>query len=456
MSLSDLKSFIRRLLDWATIDRVVVFGMITKGWEILAGPLTLILIALHFSPEIQGYYYTFGSILTLQVFTELGLGFVIIQFASHEWAKLSLDKSGRVAGDGQALSRLASLLKSSLYWYVAAGCLLTVGLGLGGFMFFTRSPDIGINWMSPWFALCLLAGINLWFTPIWSILEGCNQLREVYFFRLMRGISYSISIWLAMILGAGLWTIAIAFAVRIILGLIFLWHKYWRFLRQLFSLTINSFINWQKEIWPMQWRIALSWISGGFFANSLFVPVLFYYYGPVLAGKMGMTWSIVNMISALAMVLVIPKAPRFGVLIAQKKYNILDRLFYRILIVSFGLTSMGALGIMALIFLLQALNHPFSLRMLDPLPTGLFLLGIVLFELVRPQAMYLHAHKQEPFLGLTIGKGVLVASVVLILGSRYGVTAMALGYLAVAAFFVLPVATIIWYRCRKKWHFDAS
>jgi hypothetical protein len=33
----------------------------------------------------QGFYYTFGSVLALQVFVKLGLVTVIVQMASHEW-----------------------------------------------------------------------------------------------------------------------------------------------------------------------------------------------------------------------------------------------------------------------------------------------------------------------------------------------------------------------------------
>ena len=71
--------------------------------------MTLLVIASYFSPELQGYYYTFNSVLTLQVFVTLGLSAVIVQFAAHEWSKLDLGKRGEIVGDSVALSRLMSL-----------------------------------------------------------------------------------------------------------------------------------------------------------------------------------------------------------------------------------------------------------------------------------------------------------------------------------------------------------
>ncbi len=55
------------------IDRAVFYGILTRAWQFLAAPVTLLLIASRFSPEQQGFYYTMGSLLALQVFFELGL-----------------------------------------------------------------------------------------------------------------------------------------------------------------------------------------------------------------------------------------------------------------------------------------------------------------------------------------------------------------------------------------------
>ena len=72
------------------IDRAVFFTLLGRGWNVGAGLIIIALVAHFLSPELQGYYYTFNSLIALQVFAELGLNFAIIQFASHEMAQLTL------------------------------------------------------------------------------------------------------------------------------------------------------------------------------------------------------------------------------------------------------------------------------------------------------------------------------------------------------------------------------
>src|SRR5229473_4453518 len=158
------------------IDRAVFFGLLSRFWGLTAGGVTAVLIATHFSPETQGYYYTFTTILALQVFVELGLGTVAAQFASHEWSKLNLDESGHIVGDRDALSRLTSVARVITTWFLFGGVVLAVGVGAAGYVFFSSSPDHGINWGSPWLLLCTVTGLTMWMVPAWSLLEGCNQV----------------------------------------------------------------------------------------------------------------------------------------------------------------------------------------------------------------------------------------------------------------------------------------
>ena len=87
-------------------------------------------------------------------------------------------------------------------------------------------------------------------------------------------------------------------------------------------------IRWNQEVWPFQWRIAVSWLSG-YFLFWIFNPVLFAFRGPVEAGKMGMSLSLANAIQAIAVSWVSTKSAPFGTLIARKEYRRLDETFFR-------------------------------------------------------------------------------------------------------------------------------
>jgi O-antigen/teichoic acid export membrane protein len=52
------------------------------------GLISIFFIASYLTKQEQGYYYTFGSILAIQVFFELGLSGIITQFVAHEFASL--------------------------------------------------------------------------------------------------------------------------------------------------------------------------------------------------------------------------------------------------------------------------------------------------------------------------------------------------------------------------------
>jgi len=126
----------RRWLNRLEMDRAVFYSVSGRAWQFVAGPVTILLIAFYFTPELQGYFYTFASLLALQTFVELGLQVVIINVSSHEWARLSLDDRGHLTGDPRALSRLVSLGRKVAVWYGAASLVFVVGVGVAGVAFF--------------------------------------------------------------------------------------------------------------------------------------------------------------------------------------------------------------------------------------------------------------------------------------------------------------------------------
>ena len=92
------------------LDKSIAYTTSARIIQVLGAVLNLFLISIFLSKEEQGYYYTFGSIIAIQVFFELGLNSVIIQFASHEVAHLEFDAINlKFKGSTFHLSRLSSL-----------------------------------------------------------------------------------------------------------------------------------------------------------------------------------------------------------------------------------------------------------------------------------------------------------------------------------------------------------
>lgn len=448
--LSRLRTALISLLRRAEVDRAVLYGVLGVFRGMCTGPVTAILIITYFSPVLQGYFYTFGSLLALQTFADLGLGQVIVQFTSHEWAGLHLDEHGALGGEPASLSRLASLQQGAVRWYLVASGVACATLGVGGYVFFATAPQVGVRWVLPWECLCVVTAARLLLVPLWSVLEGTGHVAEVNLYRLVEGVLTAGVTWLAVSSGAGLWTAAIASCVGFGYAVVVL-RRHRRWLSSLLRHRGEPFINWRSEVWPMQWRIALGWMSG-YVVFSLFTPVLFRCHGAAVAGQMGMTWSLVTAVQTAATIWVNTRAPRFGVLIARRAWGELDSLYRRLAIVVFGVTSMGAGVTWAGIYFLHCTHSRWAVRFLPPLPAGLFLLTTVFMAISVPQSIYLRAHRREPFLAPSVVSALLIGSSTVVLGGAYGATGMASGYLAVVALFSTPVTTAIWCRCRTLWH----
>jgi len=443
--------FLSKILNKFEIDKAVFFGLLTRLWSVVSAPVTILLIVSHFSPELQGYYYTFANLLALQVFMELGLGTVIVQFASHEWAKLSLDKDGYIVGDEVALSRLTSLARLSFRWYGIGSVIASTGLMAGGYFFFAQGESSSVNWMMPWFSLCLLTGVTVFLLPMWSLLEGCNQVNHLYAYRFFQSLWANLFLWIAVFSGAKLWAASAPVAVTLICAIWFLTRKYKNFLRTLIRpFYLNQRIAWRKEILPMQWRLAISWMSG-YFVFFLFTPVLFKFHGPVVAGQFGMTWSIISIIGGVAWAWFAPKIPQFGMLISKKDYKKLDTLFWHTTKVSFTAAALMAGAIWFMFYILVVIKHPVAERFLPLLPAGIFLLANVVMFISMPFSAYLRAHKREPIFLVSVISGILIGLSTLFLGKQYSALGMSIGYLVINLF-MIPIIIIIWYRCKNEWH----
>src|SRR5262249_782532 len=139
-------------------------------------------------------------------------------------------------------------------------------------------------------------------------------------------------------------------------------------------------------------------------------------------------------------------------LVARREYAELDRVWLRTTLIS--LIFLGSLAGTAwgLIYSLNVFHLPLAQRLLAPLPTGLLLLGGILFHVSQCESVYLRAHKREVLMLLSVTSSLLIGALVWWLGRRLGPTAAAAAYFAVAACYLIPFQTLIWFRCRTKWH----
>ena len=182
-----------------------------------------------------------------------------------------------------------------------------------------------------------MAALNFQLDPLLSFLEGCGYVPEVARLRFLQSVTGSLLAWIALMNHYGLLAPAMMLFGMAATAMVWLFGKRKLLLGLLRHHSGTNRIQWNQEVWPFQWRIAVSWFCG-YFLFSLFNPVLFAFRGPVEAGQMGMSLSLANAIQAIAVSWVSTKSAPFGTLIARREYQRLDHIFFRALQQSFAVS----------------------------------------------------------------------------------------------------------------------
>ena len=178
------------MLRFTGVDRAILFTVSARLLQVVGSVVTVLLIIHFLSPVEQGYYYTLLSLAALQVIFELGFSFVILQLAAHEAALLTIDGDGGIEGNPVSHARLASVLQLTVRWYACAAVALVVIVLPIGFFFFSQQTHRGpqASWGGPWTAAVLAVSLTFFLTPLFSFIEGCNQVSQVACLRMLQAL----------------------------------------------------------------------------------------------------------------------------------------------------------------------------------------------------------------------------------------------------------------------------
>jgi len=437
------------------LDRAIAFTVTARFWSAIAGIATVSLIARFLTPSEQGYYYTFYNLVALQVVFELGFSFVVLQLAAHERAQLTFLPDGRIEGNPIAHARLASVLQTSMRWYFVSGLLMGASLIPAGLYFFRSHQSTGapVAWRIPWCLLVLAATLAFQVDPLFSFLEGCGYITQVAQRRLAQAMVGNLLAWTAMIVHRGLYAPAMVVLGQVSIAVAILFStKLRRIIKSLMSFPVREhFVGWRSEIWPFQWKIAVSWLCG-YFIFALFNPVLFAYQGPVVAGKMGMSLSISSAAAGIAIAWMNTKASPFGNLVARGDFAALDRLYFRTLLQSTALLLAGGTVLFLVVLVIIHRVPRFAVRILPPWAIAMLILTTAMNHIVTSEALYLRAHKREPFLGLSVTIAVLLGSATFLLGRYSGANAVVVGYFCIGGVISSLAGSFIFVAKRREWH----
>lgn len=440
------------------MDKSIAYSSGSRIVGGIAGVGSIFFITTFLTGVEQGFYYTFGSLLAMQVFFELGLTGIMTQFVAHEASHLTLNANAEFEGELRYKSRLASLIHFCVKWYLILSIVVFAFLMLVGFAYFRRygNGHVDVDWQIPWTLICVGTSIKLFQSPFNSILMGLGKVKEMSKIGFWQQIILPAITWLGLAIGFKLYIVGIGYIASVVLWHFFVHYtKLEKIVLNLWKTHINEGVSYLKEIFPFQWRIALSWVSG-YFIFQLFNPVLFATEGAVVAGQMGMTLQALNAIQAFSMSWINTKVPLYSQLIAMKDYVHLDQIFNKTLK---QMTSVCLALLVLFFFAIWILNitqlrfgdSVLSDRFLPYLPILFVAFPMYLQQYVYSWATYLRCHKQEPFLVNSVVCGLVSCLSTFILGKIYGLYGVTIGYCSIAIIF-FPWGYWIYKTKKTEWH----
>lgn len=444
------------------LDRPVLFTVIARLCQIIGSAGTVTLVIRFLSPVEQGYYYTLLSLVALQIVFELGFSFVILQLAAHEAATLTISPDGRIDGDPIVKARLASVLRLTVRWYAHTALAFAILLLPSGILFFALKSHgpAHVVWLGPWITAVLASSVTLFLTPLCSFLEGCNQVGPVARLRMVQSMIVAAVSWAVVATGHGLYACAAVNLGWTAACITFLASRRRLFFTLLRIPTGDHGLSWRSEIWPFQWKIAVSSFCS-YFTLQVFTPILFLFRGPREAGQMGLSLSVVGYLPIMAMCWIAPKAATFGQLVQRGLIKELDAVFFRTMKQSVVLMLLLVSLCFAAVMGVQWLCPRIASRIVNPFLFALLLSAAISSFAAQGMAVYLRAFRREPYLTQSIVISGLTLAGVLATVARWGATSVAILYFAISGVVGLVWAAFIFHtkrrsRARRVWTTKAS
>jgi hypothetical protein len=433
------------------IDYHIGYGILFRVWAVLAGSVTIVLIPLYLTPIEQGFFFTFSALIAIQIFFELGFNHVLTLLSSQAKAHLKLSALNTLEGDDQWKYRINYLLQIATRWYLIMSTLLFFVLAIGGYLFFKagRSNE-GVEWEVVWMSISVFIPINLFLSSRLAIFEGLGEYGNISKLRLCQSIIGNTVQWALLASGAGL---AAALCVPLSCAAL---TSYWVIKKNIsknFSVKksdLNNFestISYRRDIYPLQWRIAVSWASAYFIFNFV-TPVVFAKHGEVEAGKIGLALSVFASLSSIGTSWVSAKITDFAQLVERYERGKLNTIFVQVTTRAFCCT----LFLGAVFFIVLHFSIIMGLKISDRLPETEIMVALSIVTLVNviiySLSAYIRAHGVEPMTLNSVISAILIIMSFHLIG-HLSPKIIIYSYCAVVVLVTLPWVLVLFrkYRC---------
>jgi O-antigen/teichoic acid export membrane protein len=383
-----------------------------RVFQIIKGPFSALIQLACLSPHDQGTWFTFSSLGALTVCAELGFTQIISQFVSHEFAHLS-SKDGKIYGEPHLLNKFLLLIKYAIKFYLIIIPLAIILLSITGVKFFSR------EYISVIFAWCIYSfsgGIALLVSLFQSIYLGLDKVSDIQKNILINsGLSTAI-MWILLFSGMGVFSLAISGVLGNIIIAILLYKlcpAFW--LQVIFTKTKKDY-KWSSEVLPLQWKYAISFISG-YFMFQLYVPAVYKVDGNILSGQLGISLVLIGLLRGISDAFVNSQYPRLNILVAQKKELEMYKMYIRLFLCALVINILG--GIVVILFIKIISNTPIGQRFLNIELITLLIMFNVPINIIGVLGNYTLIHKDASLYPLSVFAGIAGIISMMLVYPRY-------------------------------------
>lgn len=350
------------------------------------------------SPEEQGYFFTFMSFGALLQMSDFGLSYAVLHNANH---LLSIGQE----------SRLPGLFIRAFWLNCKISLVFVTVVGLSGVQLFSASQHAAehaeLVWYYPWIIFVCAVFLAQLIAPGIAFVEGGISAVSAWRFRFFQEL-LSGPIFIGFLLyGFGLWSLATFWIVRFILA------ASWLSLKKPRSLgaTLFTYKEWYYEVWPFQWKMGLSILSG-YLVFQAMNPIVLAEQGPKIAGQFAFSLAIMNMVLMVTTVWPISKAAQYGHLISTMQFKKLRQSFLQVTLRSTLFAVCSAFGISIILWWLTYMKIPYIDRLADWFTTSILMATAVVHHIVFCFAVLLRAERREPLLWVNIIGGLVTIAAV--------------------------------------------
>ena len=420
----------------------------------LAGaPVTLYLAATRLPPNEQGWYFVAINIVAFAQLCELGLGTIVVQFASHEWPRLRWGRGGGLDGDPSARDSIGALLLTASRWFGTAALALFLVAGAGGALIF--SANLGGSRLGFTVFLCgfvAVTALYLLAIPFICVAEGCGDLVAVQRMRAWQAAAILIALWTGIVTEGPLAAAWLAATAQFLVAAVWLYRRHRSLLRaprSLPALLLESVKGLALRYRTEQARSAQLWIAL-WVTPQLLAPVLLRLRGGDEAGRLGVTLAVATAPLTLGIAWLHGRYPSFGALVAEGRTREFDALARRAAIEAVSVFTAICAVLTGVVLALPFVLPAFAMRFLPPMSLLALMAGNLTGLLLQAMAGWLRAFRDEGIAAPIVGGAVAVVISSAVAASFGGAQLMSSVFAASSLFIALPLAAVHFVRVRRE------